>query len=140
MAGTARFDDGVEVVSEFLARVAGADSASDDGWALEDGSGLSAANLITPRAVVSVLAYALRQPWGPVLFETLATPGQGTLESWPALPPLSAKTGTLQHTVGLAGVLRPDSAAPVVFCYLVNHDPGRPSAARRAIAAALGRW
>ncbi len=139
VAGTGRFDDGVEAVSEFLERVAGADT-SDEAWSLEDGSGLSAANLITPRAVVSVLTYALRQPWGPTLFEGFATPGQGTLESWPALPPLSAKTGTLQHTVGLAGLLRPDSTDPILFCYFVNHHTSRPSAARQQIAATLAGW
>lgn len=136
VARTGRFDDGVAVITDFLERTVGSGAA----WSLEDGSGLSAGNLITPRAVVTVLAYALRQPWGGTLFEALATPGQGTLESWPALPPLSAKTGTLQHTVGLAGVLRQDSTAPVVFCYFVNHHPGRPSAARREIAAALEQW
>ena len=72
--------------------------------------------------------------------QPVAGRGEGTLAAWPRLPSLAAKTGTLRHTVALAGILHPDSDAPIVFCYFVNHDPRPRSAARGEIAAALRRW
>ena len=139
VAGTGRFDDGVEVIADFALGLRDAPAAGPDDLAIRDGSGLSAANLVTPAAVVRVLAHAARQPWGDRLIEALARPGRGTLRAWPRLPAVAAKTGTLRHTVALAGFLDPASENPVVFCYFVNHHQGR-AAARRAIAAALRSW
>jgi D-alanyl-D-alanine carboxypeptidase len=101
---------------------------------------LSASNLVTPATLVRVLTHALEQPWGETLVEALAGPGEGTLAAWPRLPPMAAKTGTLRHTVGLAGIVDVESGTPILFCYFVNHHPDRPAAARREIASALGRW
>ena len=141
VAGTGRFDDGVGVVSDFVNGLAESAAAPvrDEVW-LVDGSGLSPANLVTPSAIVRLLAHAVSRPWGAVLIDALATPGAGTLRSWPRLPPAAAKTGTLRHTVALAGFLRPRSATPLPFCYFVNHRPGRPAPARREIAASLRAW
>ena len=140
VAGSGRFDDGVAVVGDFATRVLDQQGIPTVEARLEDGSGLSPGNLLTPRAIVGVLAYALGRPWGPALLDALGGPGEGTLESWPPLPALAGKTGTLQHTVGLAGVLRHESDDPILFCYLVNHHSGPAAVARREIAAALGRW
>ena len=139
-AGSGRFDEGVEVIATLLAGLPGAGSgALREPW-LADGSGLSPANLVTPAAIVRLLAYAVGQPWGPTMIDALAGPGKGTLEFWPRLPPVAAKTGTLRHTVALAGILEPASAAPIIFCYFINHHPEQRAAARREIADALGRW
>ncbi len=140
-AGTGRFDDGVEVVADFVTGRAGGTAATGGAAAwLRDGSGLSPANLLTPAAVVRVLAYAAGRPWGRTLIDALATPGRGTLAAWPRLPPVAAKTGTLRHTVALAGILEPESDTPVFFCYFVNHRPGSSAPGRREIADALRRW
>ena len=135
-----RFEDGVEVISDFVRELLPDEAKSDPSLWIRDGSGLSPSNLVTPTTVVRVLAYALMQPWGTIVVEALARPGVGSLAAWPRLPPLAAKTGTLRHTVALAGILGPRSDAPVIFCYFVNHQPERPSAARGEIASALGRW
>ena len=140
VAETGRFDDGVEVVTDFV------DDLPDTGTrvapepSLRDGSGLSAANLIAPATVARVLAYAAGQPWAQTFLDALAGRGEGTLRAWPRLPPLAAKTGTLRHTIALAGIIGPDSDVPVVFCYFVNHNTRSRSAARGEIAAALRRW
>lgn len=136
VAGSGRFDDGVDVVADFAAARRGGAAGAP---ALRDGSGLSAANLVTPAAVVRVLAHAARRPWGRRFVAALARPGEGTLAAWPRLPPVAAKTGTLRHTVALAGILDPGSENPVVFCYFVNHHRRR-AAARLEIAAALRSW
>ena len=140
VAGTGRFDDGVEVIADFVAVVLGDDAMARPSVWIQDGSGLSASNLVTPAAVVRVLAHVLEQPWRDTLVDALARPGTGTLRTWPPVASIAAKTGTLRHTVALAGFLDAGRGAPIVFCYFVNHYPERPGTARRQIASALGRW
>ena len=140
VAETGRFDDGVEVVADFVEDLPGAGTPVPPEPALRDGSGLSAANLIAPATVVRVLVHAAGRPWAGTFLDALAGRGEGTLRAWPRLPPLAAKTGTLRHTIALAGIIGPDSDAPVVFCYFVNHNTRPRSAARGEIAAALRRW
>ena len=140
VAGSGRFEDGVEVISDFVTGLLPDEAKTQASLWIRDGSGLSSSNLVTPTTVVRVLAHALEQPWGRTVVNALAGPGAGTLAAWPRMPPIAAKTGTLRHTVALAGILDPGSEAPVIFCYFVNHHPERPWAARDEIASALGRW
>lgn len=140
VAGTGRFDDGVGVVSSFLAGLSAGESTSSPRPWLRDGSGLSPANLVTPISIVGLLGHALERSWGETLVGALAGPGEGTLAGWGSVPQVAAKTGTLRHTVGLAGFLDAGSEGPVIFCYFVNHLPGAPAVARRQIATALARW
>ena len=140
VAGSGRFNDGVEVVSDFVTGLLDDDAKAQASLWIRDGSGLSSSNLVTPATVVRVLAHALEQPWGRTVVDALAGPGEGTLAAWPHMPPVAAKTGTLRHTVALAGILDPESTAPVIFCYFVNHHPERPWEVRSEIASALGRW
>ena len=140
VAGTGRFDDGVRVVSSFLEGLSADESTSPPRPWLRDGSGLSPANLVTPISIVGLLGHALERNWGGTLVAALAGPGEGTLAGWPSVPKIAAKTGTLRHTVGLAGFLDAGSEGPIIFCYFVNHLPGPPAVARRQIATALTRW
>ena len=140
VAGTGRFDDGVEVVADFVENLPDPGAPVPPEPSLRDGSGLSAANLIAPATVVRVLAYAAGRPWAGTFDDALAGRGEGTLRAWPRLPPLAAKTGTLRHAIALAGIIGPGSDAPIVFCYFVNHNTRPGSTARGEIAAALRRW
>ena len=140
VAGSGRFEDGVEVISDFVTGLLDDEAKAQPSLWIRDGSGLSSSNLVTPATVVRVLAHVLEQPWGGTLVDALAGPGEGTLAAWPRMPPVAAKTGTLRHTVALAGILDPGSTAPVIFCYFINHYPERPWAARSEIASALERW
>ncbi len=146
VAGSGRFKDGVDVVSDFASSLdpgGGIGFVGDNAQArlwIRDGSGLSSSNLVTPTTVVRVLAHVFQQPWGRTLIDALADRGTGTLAAWPRLPPVAAKTGTLRHTVGLAGILDVEPDQPVIFCYFVNHHPERPHAARVEIAKALSAW
>jgi D-alanyl-D-alanine carboxypeptidase/D-alanyl-D-alanine-endopeptidase (penicillin-binding protein 4) len=58
---------------------------------LTDGSGLSTNNLVTPRATVALLQYAIHQPWGSDFMATLPIAGvDGTLEDrMKTRPPLA---------------------------------------------------
>jgi D-alanyl-D-alanine carboxypeptidase/D-alanyl-D-alanine-endopeptidase (penicillin-binding protein 4) len=140
VAETGRFDDGVEVVADFVEDLPDVGAPGPPDPSLRDGSGISPANLIAPATIVRVLAYAAGRPWAATFVDALAGRGEGTLRAWPRLPALAAKTGTLRHTIALAGIIGPRSNAPVVFCYFVNHNTRPRSAARAEIAAALRRW
>jgi D-alanyl-D-alanine carboxypeptidase/D-alanyl-D-alanine-endopeptidase (penicillin-binding protein 4) len=115
----------------FLARV----GLPPDAVALEEGSGLSRRNQVTPRAVTTLLRYVARQPYGEIFRAALPAPGEpGTLaHRLRDLPPgaeLRAKTGYLRHTYALSGYLTTADGRPLVFALFLNHafaPPDRPS-------------
>lgn len=117
---------GARVVRQFL-RSAGV--APGDFYFL-DGSGMSANDLIAPRAYTSLLTYAARQPWGDAWKATLPIAGvDGTLggrfRTSPLKGKLFAKTGTLSEANALSGYLTAKSGRVLAFSILVNgHLPG----------------
>ncbi|HSY59720.1 MAG TPA: D-alanyl-D-alanine carboxypeptidase/D-alanyl-D-alanine-endopeptidase [Terriglobales bacterium] len=132
---------GLKLEQEFLksAGVAEGDAV------LTDGSGLSANNLATPRAVVALLQYIKHQPWGADFLATLPVAGvDGTLEdrmkNTPATGLIQAKTGGLEHVHALSGYATTSSGEYLVFSIFANNNPqrGRDStAAIDAIAVAM---
>ena len=113
--------EGFRVMAEYLERVAGIRPA-DVNW--EDGSGLSNHNLISPRALVSLLRHARREPWGELFRAGLAQPGvQGTTLA-SRLGQLEgrvfAKTGSLSHVNSLSGYLFTSGGREIVFAILTN--------------------
>ncbi|MEM9553884.1 MAG: D-alanyl-D-alanine carboxypeptidase/D-alanyl-D-alanine-endopeptidase [Acidobacteriota bacterium] len=134
-----RPDAGLEIVEQFLVKVVG---IAPEAFVLDDASGLSPYNLITPRAVVDLLDWARHQPWGPRLVGALARPGQGTLATWPALPAgTRAKTGTLRHTLTLAGILESRGGGPpLVFACMLGHRPDERPALRRELVDRVSAW
>lgn len=137
VAGSGRLDLGLEVEKRFLEQVVGLDPSA---FTLDDGSGISTANQLTPQAVVELLRWAWKQPWRQRFVDALAGPGEGTLVAWGPLPLLAAKTGTLEGALALAGYLDPASPDPIVFACFFNHDPGAETRQRREIALRLRRW
>lgn len=117
---------GTWVVRQFL-RTAGVDQ---DDFYFFDGSGMSANDLIAPRAYTALLTYAARQPWGEAWKATFPIAGvDGTLghrfEHSPLKERLFAKTGTLMEVNALSGYLTAASGKTVAFSILVNgHLPG----------------
>ncbi len=115
------WSEGFAVMADYLDAEAGVGS-EEVNW--EDGSGLSNHNLISPRALVSLLRHARRQPWGPAFRSTLAQPGleETTLAS--RLRGLEgrvfAKTGTLSHVSSLSGYLISDNGRELMFSILSN--------------------
>ncbi len=117
---------GARVVRQFLVN-AGVDP---DDFVFYDGSGLSGHDLVTPRAVVTLLRFAASQPWFTEWRKSLPVGGvDGSLTNRFTKPPLRghvfAKTGTLGEARALGGYVECASGRTVVFSILVdNHAPG----------------
>jgi len=118
--------DGARVVREFM-RSAGVGS---DDFYFYDGSGMSANDLIAPRAYTTLLTYAARQSWGAEWKASFPIAGvdgtlSGRFKASPIMGKLFAKTGTLNEVNALSGYLTAASGRTVVFSILVNgHLPG----------------
>ena len=97
---------------------------------LEEGSGLSRNNLVTPRAVVALLRAMMRHPEAGVFQDALPVAGRdGTLSGrmigTAAEGVVHAKTGTLRWAHGLAGYVLPEQGRSLAFCVLLNrYHPG----------------
>lgn len=125
----------IEELRAFLAE-AGVDPADTN---LEDGSGLSRLNLVTPAATVRLLRFMDASPHRADFRSLLPIGGvDGSLDKrFPRLAPgvrVLAKTGTLSHTAALGGYIdRPSPSAPVIFCIMVNNSNAPTSALRAFI-------
>ncbi len=137
LQGTARLADALELQESFLIEEVGLAPGS---FVLDDASGLAPTNLLASEAVVHLLRWIWRQPWRDVFVAALAAPGQGTLEAWPPLPPLAAKTGTLRNTMALAGYLDPQAPEPLIFVCFLGHRPEERPVLRREIAELVRGW
>lgn len=123
--GDGSIEQGARVIRQFLTS-AGVEPAD---FQFYDGSGMSAQDLITPRALTRLLVYASQQPWGAEYRASLPVGGvDGTLSGRFMQGPLKgkvfAKTGTLAGVNALSGYLTAASGHTVVFSILCNdHMP-----------------
>lgn len=130
LLGKAQGDDGsvaqgARVVRQFLVSA----GVEPDDFLFFDGSGLSPEDMVTPRAVTTILTYAARQPWGDVYRASLPVGGMdGTLAGRFTHPPLRgnvfAKTGTLAEVNSLSGYLVTARGRTLVFSILCNDRVG----------------
>lgn len=124
---TPSFEGGTAVLKQFLLQA----GLKEDEFVFLDGSGLSRRDLVTPAAVVQLLIYASRQPWGAAYEASLPVAGvDGSLSerflNTPAGGLVHAKTGTLSHVNTLSGYGQTRQGRRFVFSVLCNdHDlPG----------------
>jgi D-alanyl-D-alanine carboxypeptidase/D-alanyl-D-alanine-endopeptidase (penicillin-binding protein 4) len=106
-----------------------------DGYSLQDGSGLSRQNLVTPATFVQVLQLMADNLQ---YRNSLAVAGvSGTLAGRFQNPSLQGrlqgKTGTLTGVVALSGYLDSPHYDPLVFSILVNHTDGPAVTVRNGI-------
>jgi D-alanyl-D-alanine carboxypeptidase/D-alanyl-D-alanine-endopeptidase (penicillin-binding protein 4) len=124
---------GARVVRQFLVS-AGVDPGD---FLFYDGSGLSPADLITPRAATTLLAFAARQPWGELYRSSLPIGGvDGSLAGRFAgelKGKVFAKTGTLSEVNALSGYMTTASGKTLVFSVLCNDRQPAGDAARVAV-------
>lgn len=112
--------EGIAVQEDFLFNMVGIDSAA---LSLQDGSGMSHQNLVTPEAVVQLLDHARTAPWGQVFRDGLTGPGRpGTLENRMRILEgrVTGKTGTLSNVNALSGYVITDDGRELIFSFLSN--------------------
>ena len=111
-----------------------------------DGSGLSQLDQVSPRAMVQMLGWADRAPWGSLLHASLPLAGEsGTLrrrmEGTTAQTNLHAKTGTTNDVVALSGYVTARNGELLAFALLYNgRDRWRAREAIDAIGITLANW
>jgi len=125
---------GHDAVMEFLRRV----GVDPRGFALQDGSGLSRSDLVSPHEMVSLLAAMDRHRYAAAFKESLPIAGvDGTLEhrmrGTPAQGRVVAKTGTIRHVNALDGYATSRSGERLAFAVIVNHHTGDPKDVTSAI-------
>ena len=111
---------------------------------MDNGSGLSREERITPDALVALLQHAARHPNGERFVQSLSVAGvSGTAARYARSPESAArgnawlKTGTLRDVVGIAGYVQTQNGTRYAVVGIVNH----PSAgAARPALDALVDW
>jgi D-alanyl-D-alanine carboxypeptidase/D-alanyl-D-alanine-endopeptidase (penicillin-binding protein 4) len=129
--GRGSWSAGIDVERRYLIDVAKLDSMS---FFLRDASGLSAQNLLSPRAITQILEHVRNQPWGETYRQSLPMPGlakstlSNRLQGYEGK--IFAKTGTITNVASLSGYAATRSGKQLIFSIMVNSS-GRPSAAVR---------
>ncbi len=103
-----------------------------------DASGLSRHDLVTPRAIVTLLSFAQKQPWFGPYYASLPVAGiDGTLEdrmkNTPATGRIHAKTGSVEHVRTLSGFAETPSGRRLIFSFLSNNQGGKSHEAADAL-------
>ncbi len=140
-SGIGSTDAGIWVEQNFLKTMGIADGDVN----LSDGSGLSRDDLVTPRAVVQLLRYVTKQPWGADYISTFPIAGvDGTLENrmkdTAAAGRILAKTGSLEHVRAMSGYVTTLRGEHLVFTIFGNNNPEHghdATAAMDAIGVAM---
>ena len=122
---------GLEELRAFLDEAGVARDAAD----LNDGSGLSRLNLVSPSAVVALLRYMHRSPVREDWISLLPVGGQdgtlsGRFKESAAAGRIFAKTGTLSHASAISGYARRPGGGMIAFSILVNNYAAPASAIR----------
>jgi len=113
---------GLEIEHGFLNQA----GVPQDQYVFYDGSGLSRQNLVSPHAVVKLLQYIAKQPWGEQFRGTLPVAGvDGSLadrfKGSTAQGRVYAKTGSLGGVKALSGYATTNRGDTVVFSILTNN-------------------
>ncbi len=96
-----------------------------DNCLINDGSGLSRRNLLSPQALVDILGNAYDQPFGQAYYNSLSIAGvdgtlKGRMRGTAAEDNLCAKTGTLRNASGLAGYVTTRDGELLTFAIMFN--------------------
>jgi D-alanyl-D-alanine carboxypeptidase/D-alanyl-D-alanine-endopeptidase (penicillin-binding protein 4) len=117
---------------------------------LSDGSGLSRANTVTPRALGALLVKVQREPWFPALTSSLPVAGNskrmvgGTLRhrmnGTRATNSAWAKTGTFTGVTALSGYVRGRDGHLYVFSMLSRYTGSTPRPVEDELVVTLAGW
>lgn len=128
------FDEGGSVIQAVVRQRLGDSSES---VVAADGSGMSRENRISPFTLARWLAsFDVREPAGKALLQSLAIPGEGTLETRFSKVSLGesqvhAKSGYIRGVCSLSGYVTFPDRAPVTFSIIVNDVKGTVRGAKK---------
>jgi D-alanyl-D-alanine carboxypeptidase/D-alanyl-D-alanine-endopeptidase (penicillin-binding protein 4) len=113
---------GLEEMTDFLAQV----GVKQGDVLLEEGSGLSRKDVITPNATVALLTFMSRHRWADIYKNALPIAGiDGTLEhrmkGTPAEGNVRAKTGSLRYVYTLSGYVTTQTGEHLAFSIMLNN-------------------
>jgi D-alanyl-D-alanine carboxypeptidase/D-alanyl-D-alanine-endopeptidase (penicillin-binding protein 4) len=116
-----------------------------DAIAIDDGSGLSTYDRITPHDLVTILKHDWDGPQRELVLDDLPIAGvRGTLKpayvGTPAEKKIFAKTGSISHVSTLAGYAANAKHGAVVFAFLVDDWVGETAALRELRGRVLTRF
>lgn len=134
--GIGSLDGGLKIEQKFLTSI----GIPLGDVLVDDGSGLSRENLVTPQAVVALLQYVRQQPWGAAFVSTLPVAGfDGTLEhrmnGTPAESHIQAKTGSVARVQALSGFANTVRGEHLIFSMFDNHNGGPGREAEKTLDA-----
>ncbi|MEK6289156.1 MAG: D-alanyl-D-alanine carboxypeptidase/D-alanyl-D-alanine-endopeptidase [Acidobacteriota bacterium] len=134
-AGQTSEELGIEALNDFMDRV----GIRKGDVLLEEGSGLSRRDVITPEATVALLAYMSRSRWADVYRNSLPVAGvDGTLQNrmkgTAATGNVRAKTGSLRYVYTLSGYVTTAAGERLAFSIMLNnyYNAERSAALREA--------
>lgn len=138
--GRGAWAEGVRAISEFLVSI----GIPRGNFQVADGSGMSRANLATPRAFTILLRHMFFHPAALEFAQSLPYSGEAEMRSWKrrlAAPPyrgnVLAKTGTLNGVSTLSGYAKAVSGKSYAFSILINKSRGDAHGAQDRIVMAL---
>ena len=113
---------------------------ASNGLVIDNGSGLSRSERLTPRQLVQMLQAAQAGRWGPELMMSLPLAGvdgslRNRLKTGPATGRARLKSGTLKNAVALAGYVPDADGRWWAVAAMINHD--QALAARPALDALI---
>ena len=115
-----------------------------DGIRIEDGSGLSRLNTVSPAFLVSFLRAMARSKASNAFLASLPKPGEGTLNTLlPKLPAdqkdrLRLKSGSMDGVLCYSGYVLDEEGKPVrVFSFMVNGAKAKTAVVRDALGALI---
>jgi D-alanyl-D-alanine carboxypeptidase/D-alanyl-D-alanine-endopeptidase (penicillin-binding protein 4) len=131
-------ESGRAAVDDFLQRM----GVEAESWSLQDASGLSRSDLLTPHGMATLLVAMDRHPHAAFFRESLAVAGEdGTLENrmrgTPAEGRVQAKTGSIRNVNGLAGYVTTRRGQRLAFYAVANHHTAGSAEATAAIDALM---
>jgi len=132
--GLGSVETGVAALEEFLKKT----GTPRNAVSLNDGSGLSRKNLITPDSVVRVLQYMDQHPHRAIFLDMLPVAGRdGTLKKRmkrsPAFERIFAKTGSIEFVNTLSGYAVSRNGDRLAFSIMVNNTLVKPREVRETI-------
>jgi len=131
-AGT--WECGLKAVYDLL----GENSVQIDDMELHDGSGLSKANRVSPKAMGTFLMNIRTEPWFETLYASMPIAGEsGTLKTMfdgtPVKGKLRAKSGYMKTVRAYAGYVPNQKNEMMAFCIIVNNYSGNAFALKKKL-------